>query len=391
MRNVDVAIVGGGLAGSTAAAMLGRAGISAVLIDPHTVYPPDFRCEKMDASQVELLKKTGLADAIFAAATPDDQLSIARLGRLVETRPGRQYGILYDALVNTMRGQISPQIDFLVAKATSIAPNGSRQRVTLSSGDPVDARLVVVSNGLNAGLRHQLGIKHEVVSACHSISIGFDVKTADNSPFRFKALTYFPERPSNRMAYCAFFPTAKGMRANLFVYREIDDPWLRQMRQSPESTLFTAFPGLLKLSGPLSIGDVKIRPVDLYVSRGHRQGGVVLIGDAFATSCPAAGTGTNKVFTDVERLCNVYIPRWLATDGMGSEKISAFYDDPVKLACDTASRKQAFYLRALSTQVGPLWHLRRWARFLVRLGSGTARRLLMKSAGRDAIVAMPRS
>jgi 2-polyprenyl-6-methoxyphenol hydroxylase-like FAD-dependent oxidoreductase len=39
MRHTDIAIVGGGLAGSTAAAMLGRAGVDAVLIDPHPVYP----------------------------------------------------------------------------------------------------------------------------------------------------------------------------------------------------------------------------------------------------------------------------------------------------------------------------------------------------------------
>ena len=47
MSCVDVAIVGGGLAGSTAAAMLGRAGISAVLIDVHKAYPADFRAEKI--------------------------------------------------------------------------------------------------------------------------------------------------------------------------------------------------------------------------------------------------------------------------------------------------------------------------------------------------------
>ena len=35
MRYTDIAIIGGGLAGSTAAAMLGRAGIASVLIDPH--------------------------------------------------------------------------------------------------------------------------------------------------------------------------------------------------------------------------------------------------------------------------------------------------------------------------------------------------------------------
>ena len=37
MRQTDIAIVGGGLAGSTAAAMLGRAGISTLVIDPHAV------------------------------------------------------------------------------------------------------------------------------------------------------------------------------------------------------------------------------------------------------------------------------------------------------------------------------------------------------------------
>ncbi len=47
MRYTDIAIIGGGLSGSTAAAMLGRAGISTVLIDPHESYPADFRVEKL--------------------------------------------------------------------------------------------------------------------------------------------------------------------------------------------------------------------------------------------------------------------------------------------------------------------------------------------------------
>src|SRR5207244_1921901 len=82
MQHKDIVIIGGGLAGSTAAAMLGRAGISTALIDPHKIYPHDFRCEKLDVSQVDLLRKTGLADAIFAAATLDEEISVARFGRL---------------------------------------------------------------------------------------------------------------------------------------------------------------------------------------------------------------------------------------------------------------------------------------------------------------------
>ncbi len=92
---------------------------------------------------------------------------------------------------------------------------------------------------------------------------------------------------------------------------------------------------------------VQIRPVDLYVTKGYRQSGVVLVGDAFSSSCPAAGTGARKVLVDVERLCNVHIPRWLATPGMGEAKIAAFYDDPVKLACDALSARQGLQASVL--------------------------------------------
>jgi hypothetical protein len=48
--------------------------------------------------------------------------------------------------------------------------------------------------------------------------------------FAFSALTYYAERPSDKTALITFFPIGDAMRANLFVYREFDDPWLRQMR-----------------------------------------------------------------------------------------------------------------------------------------------------------------
>src|SRR5262245_41177648 len=108
MRETDIAIVGGGLAGSIAAAMLGRAGIRAVLIDPHPTYPPDFRCEKLDASQVMLLHKTGLAGPVLRATTTDDELCVARFGHLIDRRPNAQYGFSYDSLVNTVRAEIPP-------------------------------------------------------------------------------------------------------------------------------------------------------------------------------------------------------------------------------------------------------------------------------------------
>jgi hypothetical protein len=102
------------------------------------------------------------------------------------------------------------------------------------------------------------------------------------------------------------------------------------------------------------------------------------VGDAFETTCPVSGTGTDKVFTDVERLCNVHIPAWLATDGMDEDKIAAFYDDPVKRACDEWALEKAYSFRAVSIDPGFHWVLARWARFFAWLGRGLLRRQLAR-------------
>jgi len=373
MRQTDIAIVGGGLAGSTAAAMLGRAGIDTVLVDPHPQYPKDFRCEKLDASQVALLRKTGIAEPVLRAATPDQYIWVARYGQLVDQHPHGQYDILYDTLVNAARAEIPGNVATIHAKATAIAATSDRQHVTLSNGEEISARLIVLANGLNIGLRQNAGIGREILSACHSISIGFDVKPVGRQTFDFRALTYFPERVADRVAYVTFFPIGATMRVNLFAYRDMQDPWLQQMRHAGQEALFAVAPGLRKFIGDVEIVDVKIRPVDLYVSTGCVRPGIVLVGDAFATSCPAAGTGCNKVFTDVERLCNVHIPVWLASPGMDADKIAAFYADPEKVACDRTSEARAFRLRALSTETGLTWRTRRFARYAVRLALGALR------------------
>jgi hypothetical protein len=111
---------------------------------------------------------------------------------------------------------------------------------------------------------------------------------------------------------------------------------------------------------------VKIRPADLYVTEGHRQAGIVVIGNAFATSCPA--------------------------EGMAVEKIANFYDDPVP-ACDAWSTAKAHHLKSLTLDNSPYWRAQRWARFLVRLTLGSLRTLrerisarpgaAQRTAGRD--------
>jgi 2-polyprenyl-6-methoxyphenol hydroxylase-like FAD-dependent oxidoreductase len=145
---------------------------------------------------------------------------------------------------------------------------------------------------------------------------------------------------------------------------------------TPQSCFTPALPRLRRITGEYGVaGDVRIRPVDLYVSTGYRKAGIVLVGDAFAATCPVTGTGIDKVLTDVPQLCNVHIPNWLATDGMGEDKIASFYDDPVKQACDAWSAAKAYNFRSVSIDHELRWRAQRMARFVVWLGQGMLRRL----------------
>jgi len=347
------------------------------MIDPHQVYPPEFRCEKLDGPQMQTVALTGLADAVLRASTPDRESWVARFGRIVEKRPGDQQGIYYDTLVNTVRAQIPPGATIIHAKAQEIATSDDRQTVTLADGSIVEARLVILANGLNIALQQQLGITRKVISPRHSISIGFDIRAIGRPVFPFPALTYYADCPGDGMALITLFPIGGGMRANLFTYRDARDPWFDAFRQSPEETLFAMWPRLKRIMGSFAVTTpIKVRPVDLYVTEGYLRPGLVTIGDAFSTSCPAAGTGARKALVDAERLCNAYVPQWLATPGMGEDKIAAFYADPVKVASDVFSADKAFGLKAFSIDRSLAGSAKRWVKFVLHWGKGTLRALL---------------
>jgi hypothetical protein len=107
----------------------------------------------------------------------------------------------------------------------------------------MSARLFVLAHGLSVALKDQIGIARVVTSACHSITLAFDIKPRHGA-FDFSALTYYPERTADRLAYLTLFPVRTSTRANLMVYRNMDDPWLRDMRHDPERSLFALMPNL---------------------------------------------------------------------------------------------------------------------------------------------------
>ena len=127
---------------------------------------------------------------------------------------------------------------------------------------------------------------------------------------------------------------------------------------------------------------LEVRATDLYVTRGHVRDGVVLLGDAYHAPCPASGTGMTRILNDVDRLANVFIPRWMATPGMEASKIAAFYADPVKRRLDRRSVRRSMSGRAMAVSSHPYWRARR---MVLGLRRTTSLRLASLLDGGDVI------
>jgi 2-polyprenyl-6-methoxyphenol hydroxylase-like FAD-dependent oxidoreductase len=299
-----------------------------------------------------------------------------RYGRLIDRKPSGRAGILYHDLVNTVRREIPANVRHIATKVTGVSSGAGRPLIALATGEEIAPRLAILATGLNPGLCEMLDIRREVLSPCHSISIGFDIKASEGQAFAFPALTVFPERPGQAMAYLTIFPVPGGLRANLFVYWGMDDARLRKFRHHPMEALLDLIPTLACFTGPFTIeGQVSIRPVDLVRVSEPQRPGIVLVGDAYSTSCPAAGTGANKVLTDVQRLCSTYIPAWLNNESIGAADVAAFYADPVKVQCEAESLQKAMWLRRISTGTSVGWRCWRGARFVAQTALGRLRDL----------------
>lgn len=363
----DIAIVGGGLAGSLAAAVLARAGHRIALIDKRAAYPDEFRVEKIGGHQLAMLRKLGFLNALENVACRYDRVLNIREGKVVDVSVGQAYGFPYADLVAMARGQIPNPSDLIVDEVTAISCSDDVQHIELVSGRRVTARLVVLATGMAGVLGYKLGIRRRVLAERHSVSFGFTIARRDVAPFDFEALTCYGERTADGIDYLSLFPVRAGMRANLFMFRDPTDPIMRELRREPEATLLRLLPGLRPYLGDFRVTDrVQNWVMDLTVVEGHLQPGVVLIGDAFQTNCPAAGTGVARLLVDVDRLCTEYAPRWLATAGMGREKISQFYSDPDKIAADQQSLKMARFRQALTSRNDIGWDVRRRLHFLRR-------------------------
>ncbi|MGE8130919.1 FAD-dependent oxidoreductase [Methylobacterium sp. NPDC080182] len=372
---LDIAVIGAGLAGSCLAGALARRGIQVALIDTqagHVSERRDFRAEKFGARQMALFEGLGFGPTLVAHTTATKEVAVIRYGRLAYREVACEWGAPYPVLVRAVRDAL-PEGLLRPVRVADLDLGPERQVLSLSDGRQIEARLVVLATGLGQALHAKAGLSRRVLSPRHSLAVGFDM-AAPRDSFPFPALTYFSERFGGRDAYLTLFPLGHVMRANLFCYRDPGDTWVADLRRDPAATLRATMPRLPAACPDLAVaGPLEIRPIDLVRTEEVERDGLVVIGDAFQTACPIPGTGVGKLLTDVDRLANVHVPAWLATPGMGRDKIAAFYGDLVKKACDAESLRLSRYARSLAVESGAVWRARRLRNRVARTAAYAAR------------------
>jgi len=352
----DVLIVGAGIAGALLALVLGRAGYAVTVFDPQREPSPVFRNEKLGHEQIALLTKLGVLGCFEAGCWPPAGHPHAYPE---DARPSLvDCGAHHHVWLGAVRDAWPASVRFVQDVVARVEPSETRQWIETRSGDRFEGRLLVMASGRMTGLDEQLGLTRHILSPGHSVCLGFSVEPARPIPAEVLCSAV-----GSGLGYVSIFPMPGETRINVFSYRPLVDPWTRRMSRDPLTALTELAPdaGVL-LNGARVVRRCEARGTDLYAVEGHLQPGVLLIGDAFHAPCPASGTGMLRILNDIDVLVSQHLPGWLATPGMGADKIAAFYADPVKRRLDRASLQGSFRTRGAAVGTGPLWALYRLMR-----------------------------
>jgi 2-polyprenyl-6-methoxyphenol hydroxylase-like FAD-dependent oxidoreductase len=352
--DAEAIVVGAGFAGALVALLLARQGRSTIVVDPHAAHPGDFRCEKLSLDQAQLIAELGVGEAFGLGPGGDPGALTLR-------------GFRYDEMVNGLRALWPADVTPITGKAVAIAPSPHRTVVTLADGRAFAAKLVVLATGLGERLRADLGLTRRLLSPAHSISVGLTLAMSEARRQALIGLVQPGERLGDGVGYASFFPFGSEVRLNLFLYDSPTAERVARFRSDPLGELVRALPRLAdKLEGARPIGPVQIRVTDLYAVERPARDGVVLVGDARRTSCPASGTGVTRILHEAKLLTANHMPAWFAGNQFDAAAVGAFYADPALTALDRQLHRRSLNGRQAATSRSVYWRLRRLARGLRR-------------------------
>ncbi|MGO2477007.1 MAG: FAD-dependent monooxygenase [Pseudoalteromonas sp.] len=311
MKQAQVCIVGGGCVGLTLALGLAKENISVVVIDaaPTQQLPGNkygLRVSALSLASQALLDRLNVWPEIIAQraraythmdvrdqdsfgkiAFNSDELGLSHLGHIVEN------DIIRYALINEL--EKSSKVTLLFDTAyQQIHQSDNDVFITLDSGEPVIAKLLVAADGANSAIRKQFNLPVTFKDYDHH-GIVATVKTAE--PHNNTARQVF--LPSGPLA---FLPLADANTHSIVwsTSPAHSDSLLAMDDNNFNKAVMAAIDGqcgLCEVQSKRAAFPLKMRYAQQWV-----EGKVVLIGDAAHTIHPLAGLGMNLGLKDAAYL-----------------------------------------------------------------------------------------
>jgi len=311
MSDFDIAIVGGGLVGSSLACSLSSSSHRIALIDSQPLADIQLKADHLDGRSIALalsskkmLSALGLWDNLQEYATAIKKIHISDQGRFGATRLDsaryevESFGYLVpaDYLIHTLNKQVGSLENVIRVqpyKVSTIENNSDHVILKQDDGEMIKATLLIAADGANSFIRKALGIGLEEKQYQQSAIVGsVECEEAHNNTAyeRFTEegpLALLP-REGNRCGFIWMNST------------EVAENHLALSDQVFKDKLQQAFG--FRLGHFQSVSKRFAYPLALLVSEQRVQQRVVLIGNAAQTLHPIAGQGLNLALRDIAEL-----------------------------------------------------------------------------------------
>ncbi|WP_204137371.1 FAD-dependent hydroxylase [Halomicronema sp. CCY15110] len=373
-HSCDVAIVGGGVVGTTLAAALGKSGLSVTIIEAQTLEGAAARERGYALSPLsgQILDGIGVWERIFPyiGKYHDIYLSDADCPRLVKFHP-QDLGIEFLGYVGEHRIMLRALQDFINTECETVQwlCSARLNQVTYQSegatldleveGKPqqVRSRLVVGADGPQSYIRQTAGIKTWGWKYWQSCLTFMITHTASRNDIAFER--FWPDGPmgvlplaGNRyhIVWTAPHAEAKALQ------RLNEDEFLAELEYYT-----SGFLGKLTLTS-----DRHVFPVQLLQSRQYVRPRVALVGDAAHRCHPVAGQGLNLGIRDAAALAQVLTKAHARGQDLGDLAVLKRYERWRKVENLAILGFTDFLDRIFSNRWWPIVKIRRFGLWLLR-------------------------
>jgi 2-polyprenyl-6-methoxyphenol hydroxylase-like FAD-dependent oxidoreductase len=312
MHEAEVVIVGAGIAGGALATVLGRSGISVVVLERSLVHRDRIRGEYLAAWGVEEAQRSGLLDVLVAAGGRYTPLNIP-YGEGTAPTDARARALDLRKVMPSLQGPMvfghpaaCQALDDAAEAAGATVLRGV-ERISVTAGQPptisytiggqrreMMPRLIVGADGRGSDVARQIGMKAAAAPAHHLLA-GLLVEGVDAWPDgEFSIGTdgdvmffVFPQGNGRVRLYLCYGLDQRGRFSGAGGERRFLDAF--RLPSLPDKEMFcSAFP-----AGPCHGYPNADTWIDMPVAPG-----VVLVGDAAGHNDPTIGQGLSIAFRD---------------------------------------------------------------------------------------------